>query len=77
MHFRTVHIYNTAHCLVHACINTYYFFCRCVFASNFPIDRLHVTFGQLMNTLNVVLQSYSEEEKQKFFASNAKLFYRL
>ena len=50
---------------------------RCVFASNFPVDRINGTFGQLINALSVVLQSYSEEEKQKFFASNAKRFYRL
>lgn len=50
---------------------------RCVFASNFPVDRINGTFGQLINALSVVLHSYSEEEKQKFFASNAKRFYRL
>ena len=52
-------------------------YCRCVFASNFPVDRINGTFPQLMAALEAVLKPYSEEDKKKFFADNAKRFYRL
>ena len=41
------------------------------------MDRINGTFPQLMNALEVVLKPYSAEEKKKFFAENAKKFYRL
>jgi len=50
---------------------------RCVFASNFPVDRVNGTFPQLMSALEAILQPYSLEDKKKFFAENARKFYRL
>ena len=50
---------------------------RCVFASNFPVDRINGTFGQMITALDKVLEPFSEEDKQKFYAGNAKKFYRL
>lgn len=50
---------------------------RCVFASNFPVDRINGTFDQLITTLNEVLKPYSEEDKKKLFAENARKFYRI
>lgn len=53
------------------------YYCRCVFASNFPVDRVNGTFPQLMSALEAILQPYSLEDKKKFFAENARKFYRL
>lgn len=58
-------------CTLHHCL------CRCVFASNFPVDRINGTFPELISALEPILEPYSLEEKKKFFAGNAKKFYRL
>lgn len=50
---------------------------RCLFASNFPVDKVAGSFKQLMSVLEPILDSYSIEDKQKFFAGNARKFYRL
>ena len=50
---------------------------RCVFASNFPVDRVNGTFPQLMDCLQSILQPYSPADKQKFFCDNAKRFYNI
>ena len=50
---------------------------RCLFASNFPVDRVNGSFSKLINTLNTVLEPFSESEKNKFYAANALKFYRL
>ena len=50
---------------------------RCVFASNFPVDRINGTFDQLMKELLEILKGYSNEDRKKIFAENAKKFYRL
>ena len=64
--------------LQHACISvTSLFFCRTIFASNFPVDKLNGTFPQLMDALKAILQPFSKEEQRKFFADNARKFYRL
>lgn len=48
-----------------------------MFASNFPVDKINGTFPQLINALEPILKPYSMEDKKKFFAENAKKFYRL
>ena len=50
---------------------------RCVFASNFPVDRINGTFQQLVTALEAILKTFTEEERHKFFAGNARKFYRL
>ena len=50
---------------------------RCVFASNFPVDRLKGTFSELITALEIILNPYSPQEKKNLFAENAKTFYRL
>lgn len=50
---------------------------RCLFASNFPVDRINGTFSQLMDTLSVILGTHSTEQTQKFLSGNAKSFYHL
>eukprot|EP00731_Ephydatia_muelleri_P030628 Em0022g142a len=50
---------------------------RCVFASNFPVDKINGTFQQQMDVILSIVKTYSQEQLHKFFASNAKSFYRL
>lgn len=50
---------------------------RCVFASNFPVDRINGTFDQMMKELLEILKGYSNEDRKKIFGENAKKFYRL
>ena len=59
------------------CFNFYDHIHRCMFASNFPVDRINGTFPQLITALEAILKPYSMEDKKKFFAGNAKKFYRL
>lgn len=50
---------------------------RCIYGSNFPVDKINGTFQQQMNLLLNIMKTYTQEEQHKFFASNAKKFYRL
>ena len=50
---------------------------RCMFASNFPVDKIKGTFSELVTGLETILKPYSLEDKKKFFSENAKRFYRL
>ncbi len=50
---------------------------RCVFASNFPVDKINGTYQQLLSALEPILSAYSKEDQQKFYAGNARKFYRL
>ena len=59
-------------------LKPFFYLCdRCVFASNFPVDKINGTYQQLLAALEPILSSYSQEDKQKFFAGNARKFYRL
>jgi predicted TIM-barrel fold metal-dependent hydrolase len=50
---------------------------RCVFATNFPVDRINGSFPQLIRVLSEILKPYSEEQRRRFFCGNARIFYRL
>lgn len=50
---------------------------RCMFASNFPVDRVNGTFPELMQSLQSILQPYSPADRQKFYCDNAKKFYNI
>lgn len=50
---------------------------RCVFASDFPVDRVNGTFSQLMTIVLKAINQLSKEDQYKFFVGNAKKFYRL
>ena len=52
-------------------------FFRTIFASNFPVDKVNGTFPQLMDSLREILKLFTTAEQEKFFAGNAKTFYRL
>ncbi|CAF1129132.1 unnamed protein product [Rotaria sordida] len=52
---------------------------RCLFASNFPVDKLHATFGQLVEAyLQVAKEAgLSKQEIERVFHDNACRIYRL
>ena len=50
---------------------------RCMFESNFPVDRLSVSYDVLWNAFKKIAAPYSETEKQSLFKDTASRIYRL
>ena len=50
---------------------------RCVFESNFPVDRLTCSYSVLWNAFKRIAAGCSAAEKAKLFQGNAVRFYRL
>lgn len=50
---------------------------RCMFASNFPVDKLFSDYGRIFNAFNEITKSYSHDERVALFHDNAERFYRL
>ncbi len=50
---------------------------RVLFASNFPVDGVAGSYGELLRVFDEVLKDASSEQLQKLFASNADRIYRL
>jgi predicted TIM-barrel fold metal-dependent hydrolase len=50
---------------------------RCMFASNFPVDRLYSSFDTLFDAFDGIVAAFSADERQALFAGNARRFYRL
>jgi predicted TIM-barrel fold metal-dependent hydrolase len=50
---------------------------RCMFESNFPVDRGGCTYATLWNAFKVFAKGYSASEKAALFAGTATRFYRL
>ncbi|MBF6299454.1 amidohydrolase family protein [Nocardia amamiensis] len=50
---------------------------RVVFASNFPVDGLAGSYGDLIRVFDEVLRPDDEVQLEKFFAANAERIYRL
>ncbi|MAN73567.1 MAG: amidohydrolase [Henriciella sp.] len=48
---------------------------RCMLESNFPVDRLSISFRTLWNGLKKITADYSEEEKSALFAGTARKVY--
>lgn len=49
---------------------------RCMFASNFPMDKVSVSYETLYDAFFEIVNDYSVEDQQKLFADNAATFYR-
>ena len=49
---------------------------RCMFGSNFPVDRLCASFAEIMQGMREILAVYSAEEQDAFFCGTARRFYR-
>jgi predicted TIM-barrel fold metal-dependent hydrolase len=50
---------------------------RCMFASNFPIDRLHGSYGALWSAYREIVTGASAAEQDALIRSNAQHYYRL
>lgn len=50
---------------------------RCMFASNFPVDGLRVSFDQMFTDFVRMTEELSASERRKLFHDNAVRFYRL
>lgn len=50
---------------------------RCMFASNFPVDGLRVSFAQLFDDFKRMTEAFSATERTQLFHDNAARFYRL
>lgn len=50
---------------------------RCMFESNFPVDKLSVSYPVLWNAFKLIGAAYSEPERQALFHDTAKRVYRL
>lgn len=50
---------------------------RCMFASNFPVDKLYGSLTNIYQAFASITGKFSEVEKHKLFYSNAERIYRL
>jgi predicted TIM-barrel fold metal-dependent hydrolase len=50
---------------------------RCMFESNFPVDRFGATYTALWNSFKRLAKDYSADEKTALFSGTAKRVYRL
>jgi predicted TIM-barrel fold metal-dependent hydrolase len=50
---------------------------RCLFASNFPIDRLHADYGALWRAYAEIIGGVTDEEREQLLCANAIRYYRL
>lgn len=50
---------------------------RCMFESNFPVDKRHYSYPVLWNAFKKLASSYSTEEKQNLMADTARRAYRM
>ena len=50
---------------------------RCMFESNFPVDKLSISYPVLWNGLKKIVQDFSDDEKDALFQGTATRVYRL
>jgi predicted TIM-barrel fold metal-dependent hydrolase len=50
---------------------------RCMFASNFPVSKIKITFKDLYNNYKKIVKSFSSDEKKWLFAKTASEVYSL
>ena len=50
---------------------------RCMFESNFPVDRASISYHVLWNALKKIAARYSEDEKNAMFSGTARRVYSL
>ena len=50
---------------------------RCMFASNFPVDKIFNTFDNYWNSYKKITKNYSDNDKNLLFSSNAEKYYRI
>lgn len=50
---------------------------RCMFASNFPVDKLFSDYDRLFEAFRAITADYTREDRLALFHDNAERFYRL
>jgi predicted TIM-barrel fold metal-dependent hydrolase len=50
---------------------------RCMFESNFPVDRMSISYAVLYNGFKKMVADFSEGEKNALFFANANALYQL
>lgn len=50
---------------------------RCMFESNFPVDKVNVSYRDLWNSYKIFTKDFSREERESMFAGTAARTYRL
>jgi predicted TIM-barrel fold metal-dependent hydrolase len=50
---------------------------RCMFESNFPVDKLSIGYVELWNAYKLLVRDFSEDEKHALFYGTAERVYRL
>ena len=50
---------------------------RCMFASNFPVDRLYSDFDTVFDAFSEITAGFSDAERSSLFSSNAECIYRI
>jgi predicted TIM-barrel fold metal-dependent hydrolase len=50
---------------------------RTIYGSNFPLEKLHSSYSDLIAAYRTVLSEYPEEDQRRVLHDNAVKFYRL
>ena len=50
---------------------------RCMFASNFPVERLFGSYDDIFNSFKEIIKKFSQADKTKMFHDNAIYYYKL
>ncbi|MDH3747596.1 MAG: amidohydrolase family protein [Gammaproteobacteria bacterium] len=50
---------------------------RCMFGSNFPVDKLHASYSQVWRAYEEITPGLSENEQARLFRDTARDFYRM
>jgi len=50
---------------------------RCMFASNFPVDKIYASFDRIYETFFELVKDMSEADQRKLFHDNARCVYRI
>ncbi len=50
---------------------------RCMFGSNFPVDKLHASYTKVWRAFEVITASLSEADQARLFGNTAREFYRI
>jgi len=50
---------------------------RCFFGSNFPVDGLHRSYGEIVDATRAAVRGFGADAEARIFRDNARRFYRL
>jgi predicted TIM-barrel fold metal-dependent hydrolase len=50
---------------------------RCMFGSNFPVDKLYSSYEALFDAFDMITKDFSAAERNELFAGTAERFYRI